>query len=66
MSYEFIKNSRIFFYINTEEYEIMIKEIINSMFLQGNILIRFLSIYRFSILLIHTISSIILILKFIY
>ena len=45
MSYESIKNSRNFFYINTEEYEIMIKEFINSIFLQGNILIRFLSIY---------------------
>lgn len=45
MSYESIKNRRIFFYIDTQEYEIMIKEIINRIFLQGNILIRFLSIY---------------------
>jgi len=39
MRYESIKNSRNFFYIEIEEYEIMIKEIINRIFLQGNILI---------------------------
>lgn len=45
MGFESIKNSRIFFHIDTQEYEIMIKEIINSIFLQCNILISFLSIY---------------------